>query len=195
MDLKFLKIYKYRWIIATVSVLLTLLLTTMLVSETSSDWPLICFILVFFIDIIIGVFSLGLVFTPEGFVSSPGDIYYDYWKELNRAIDTDNTYKIHELASCDLTLIIKCTDYFVFRSIDMNTMSDEKKEKIFDLMTMYQPDIFTERFKNWVVTDLTKNNTGTYTISEVNSEKGSCKVTVNLKNIAGEKYNYTFSTK
>ena len=115
MHLKLLKIYYYRRIVAPVSLILAILLTGMLVSETASDWPPICFILVFVIDIMMGSIALDLMGTPERWIADPDLIYYDYWKKLNKALDTDNTYKIHELAARDLTLIMKCTDRFVFR--------------------------------------------------------------------------------
>lgn len=164
MYLKLLKFYYYRRIVGPVSAILTILLTCALASETANDWPPICYVLVFFINIIIGLIALELMITPEALIGDPDIIYYDYWKKLNKAIDTDNTYKIHELAARDLKQIMKCTYRFMFCSWDMDTMSNEKTEKIFDLMTMYQPDIFTDRFKNRVIIDLANGFTGRYII-------------------------------
>ena len=164
MYLKFLKFYYYRWIVGPVSAILATLLIGVLTSETASDWSPICFILVFLIEIIMGLIALVLMGTPEWLIADPKFIYYDYWKKLNKAIDVGNTYKLHKLAACDLTLIMKCTDRFMFSSNDMDTMSNERKEKIFDLMTIHQPDIFTDCFKKQVMIDLANGFTGKYTI-------------------------------
>lgn len=123
------------------------------------------------------------------------EFYPDYWDHLMKIINADKMYKAHKYASKYLDLILKHESCFIFCSDGMREMDTDNLGKLFDIMTIYKPDIFTDGFINRVVTDLTNNYKGTYTISDVGSEKGSYEVTVNLENIAGENHNYNFITK
>lgn len=126
---------------------------------------------------------------------SAEEFYPDYWDHLIEIINADKMYKAHKYASKYLDLILKHESCFIFCSDGMREVDADNLGKLFDIMTIYKPDIFTDGFINRVVTDLTNNYKGTYTISDVGSEKGSYEVTVNLENIAGENHNYTFITK
>lgn len=199
-DLFSFHLYRLRFIIGPMLITLFLMGAIFCINATIKSGYLLCawaipaLLFIGFAWIVIEVF---LYEPPEepGWKISAEKFYPDYWDHLMEIINADKMYKAHKYASKYLDLILKHESCFIFCSDGMREMDADNLGKLFDIMTIYKPDIFTDGFINRVVTDLTNNYKGTYTISDVGSEKGSYEVTVNLENIAGENHNYTFITK
>lgn len=199
-DLFSFHVYRLRFIIGPMLIALFLMGAIFCINATIKSGHLLCAwaipapLLIGFAWIVIEVFLYEPPEEPTWKISAE-KFYPDYWDHLMEIINADKMYKAHKYASKYLDLILKHESCFIFCSDGMREVDADNLGKLFDIMTIYKPDIFTDGFINRVVTDLTNNYKGTYTISDVGSEKGSYEVTVNLENIAGENHNYTFITK
>lgn len=201
-DLLSFHAYRLRFIIGSILIALSLMGAIFCIKATIKVGFFSCVAiytilapLFMIFELIVIVASLYEASEDPKWKISVEDFYPDYWDHLMKIINADKMYKAHKYASQYLDLILKHESCFIFCSDGMREMDADNLGKLFDIMTIYKPDIFTDGFINRVVTDLTNNYKGTYTISDVGSEKGSYEVTVNLENIAGENHNYTFITK
>ena len=201
-DLFSFHVYRLRFTIGSILIALSLMGIIFCIKATIKVGLLLCGMIYVYLVPLLIIFEWIVIVAflyeaseDPGWKISVEEFYPDYWDHLIKIINAKKMHKAHKYASKYLDLILKHESCFIFCSDGMREMDADILGKLFDIMAIYRPDIFTDGFINRVVTDLTNNYKGTYTISDAGSEKGSYEVTVNLENIAGKNHNYTFITK